>query len=427
MTNATWFLVIGGVLLFMAMTAARIQRLPLSTAIFYLVIGLVLGPSVLNQFHFNPLQHSAMLEVVTEIAVLISLFGAGLKLAAPVGARIWWLPFRLATISMLVTVALTAFVGVLLLDLPIGAAILLGGILAPTDPVLATEVQVKSPGDDNRLRFALTGEAGLNDGTAFPIIMLGLGILGLHDLGDGYQRWILVDVLWACTCGIGVGGVLGAITAWLISYFNESSDANSEFTEDFVGLGLIAVSYGLSLLMLGYGFLAVFAAGFMLHRTGLYLDKNDSKEQSADARLPAVDETVGAVRHMSNASLLLVGQLERIGEVALLLIVGGMIFPDSLQIEFVIFAAILIFVVRPVAVLIGLFGSPGAFVTKAAIGWFGIRGIGSFYYLMYAIQHGLDDVTATRLVSVVIVVVATSILLHGVSVTPLMRLYSNRT
>jgi NhaP-type Na+/H+ or K+/H+ antiporter len=275
MTASIWFLLTGAVLLFMAITAARLERMPLSTAFVYLAIGMVLGPTVANQFHFNPLEHSGVLEVFTEIAVLISLFGAGLKLAAPVGHRIWWTPFRLATVSMVVTVGLVTLAGMWLLDLPLGAAVLLGAILAPTDPVLATEIQVRGTHDDDRVRFALTGEAGLNDGTAFPMVMLGLGLLGLHELGEHFAHWWLLDVAWATACGLGVGGALGAATAWLMHRL-ALRGMHTAFTENFAGLGLIALSYGLSLLLYGYGFLAVFAAAFMLHRTEARLGPLDT-------------------------------------------------------------------------------------------------------------------------------------------------------
>ena len=425
MSNATWFLIIGAVLLFMALTAARIKRLPLSTAIVYLCVGAVLGPSFASQFHFNPLEHSALLEVITELAVIISLFAAGLKLAAPVGARIWWMPFRLATVSMVTTVGLTALVGVTLLDLPLGAAVLLGAILAPTDPVLATDVQVRGPGDDDRLRFALTGEAGLNDGTAFPMVMLGLGLLGLHDVGEHFTRWWLIDVLWACFCGLGVGGALGAGTAWVTRRL-AARGIYSEFTEDFLGLGLIALSYGLSLILLGYGFLAVFAAGFMLHRAEMRygMFSENPGELVRESRLNGSGSGDGS--HMSKVTLGFIEQLERLGEVALLILLGGMLFADSWQAAYIAAAVVLIFVIRPVSVFLGLIGSEGRFATKATVGWFGVRGIGSLYYLMYAIQHGLETSLAVKLVSVVLIAVTLSIVLHGITVTPLMKLYSKR-
>jgi len=425
MSNPTWFLLVGAVLLFMALTAARIKRLPLSTAIVYLGVGVVLGPSFANQFHFNPLEHSALLEVITELAVIISLFAAGLKLAAPVGARIWWVPFRLATVSMVTTVGLTALVGVALLDLPLGAAVLLGAILAPTDPVLATDVQVRGTHDDDRLRFALTGEAGLNDGTAFPMVMLGLGLLGLHDVGENFGRWWLVDVLWACFCGVAVGGALGAGTAWLTRRL-AARGIYSEFTEDFLGLGLIALSYGLSLLLLGYGFLAVFAAGFMLHRSEMRFGmfSEDREHLVRENRLDASSR--GDASHMSKVTLSFVEQLERMGEAALLILLGGMLFVDSWHGTYVAAALILLFLIRPLGVFVGLLGSEGSFATKATIGWFGVRGIGSLYYLMYAIQHGLETPHAVTLVSVVLIAVTLSIVLHGVTVTPLMKAYARR-
>ena len=426
MANVVWFLIIGAVLLFMALTAARIKRLPLSTAMVYLCVGVALGPSFANQFHFNPLEHSALLEIITELAVIISLFAAGLKLAAPFGARIWWIPFRLATASMVITVSLTALVGVTLLDLPLGAAVLLGAILSPTDPVLATDVQTRGAGDDDRLRFSLTGEAGLNDGTAFPMVMLGLGMLGLHDVGDHFSRWWLVDVLWASFCGLGVGSALGVGTAWVTRRL-AARGMHSEFTEDFLGLGLISLSYGLSLFLLGYGFLAVFAAGFVFHRAEMRFGilPEHGKEPVGEPGFDASSSAEGG--YMANVTLGFVEQLERLGEVVLLILLGGMLFVDSWQGAYVGVAVFLIFVIRPLCVFAGLVGSEGTFATKATIGWFGVRGIGSLYYLMYAIQHGLEPPIAVTLVSVVLITVTLSIVLHGITVTPLMRLYSRRT
>ena len=410
MITAAWFLVIGAVLLFMAVSAAHIQRMPLSTAIVYLIVGIVLGPTVSDRFHINPLEQSGVLEVVTEIAVLVSLFAAGLKLAAPVGHRIWWAPFRLATLSMVLTVAMTACAAAWLLDLPLGAAVLLGAVLAPTDPVLASEVQIRNVEDDDRLRFSLTGEAGMNDGTAFPMVMLGLGLLGLHDLGDAHARWWLIDVAWACFAGVLVGACCGKATAWAMHRLAERG-TKGEIMNNFTGLGLIAFSYGASLLLSGYGFLAVFTAGFMLHRTEARLATSANRAEPA---------------YMTKVSLHLVEQLERLFEVALLILVGGMLFSDSWQLSYVVFAGVLMLIVRPVSVFVGLAGSGEAWWTQSMIAWFGIRGVGSLYYLMYAIQHGVPQELALTLVSVVLVVVATSVFVHGISAAPLMRVHTDR-
>jgi NhaP-type Na+/H+ or K+/H+ antiporter len=412
MTHGAWFLMAGAVLLGMAFFAAKIERLPLTTAMFYLAAGLVLGPTALGLIHINPLEQSALLELITEIGVLISVFAAGVKLSPPVGDRLWWVPFRLASVSMLVSVALMAAVGVIVLGLPVGAAVLLGAVLAPTDPVLATDVQVKAPGDDDRLRFSLTAEAGLNDGTAFPMVMLGLGLMGLHELGDGFRLWWAIDVVWATLSGFAVGGALGAAAGWIAHRLSASGFSN-EFTEDLLGLGVIATAYGLSLLVLGYGFLAVFAAGFMLHRIETRLAAQASSRQP-DRPSPCA---------MSPVTLVFIEQLERLMEVALILLIGGMFFIDSWQAQYVFAALLLLIVIRPVSVVVGLAGSREPWKRQAAIGWFGVKGIGSLYYLMYAIGQGVPEDTAVTLISTVLIVVALSILLHGISVKPLLRVY----
>ncbi|MDQ4078177.1 MAG: cation:proton antiporter, partial [Chloroflexota bacterium] len=178
-----WFVIIGALLISVALAGSVMERLPLTSAMFYMALGVVLGPVGFGLIQFDPVAQAGILERLTEVVVIISLFSAGLKLRTPLHDGRWRLPVRLAFISMTVTVGLIALAGVTLLGLPIGAAVLLGAALAPTDPVLASDVQVRSPTDRDRLRFSLTGEAGLNDGTAFPFVMLGVGLLGLHELG----------------------------------------------------------------------------------------------------------------------------------------------------------------------------------------------------------------------------------------------------
>jgi NhaP-type Na+/H+ or K+/H+ antiporter len=167
----------------------------MSNAMLYLAAGFVLGPAGWAVVVLNPLTDAPILERVAEVAVLSSLFSVGLNLGQPLSNRDWLLPLLLAFVSVTRTVALIAVVGVLLLGLPPGAAILLGAILALTDPVVATAVQVESSGDRDRLRFSLTGEGGLNDGAAFPFVMLGLGLLGSARAGYGGWHWLAVDVV----------------------------------------------------------------------------------------------------------------------------------------------------------------------------------------------------------------------------------------
>jgi NhaP-type Na+/H+ or K+/H+ antiporter len=185
---ALWALIVGALLTTMALAGSLLQRLPLSTGMLYLAVGVGLGPAGWALLSPDPLLHAHALERAAEIAVLISLFAVGLKLGLPFSDKRWQLPLRLASTSMLVTIALVACIGAVGLGLPWGAAILLAGITAPTDPVLASDVQVIEANDRDRLRFSLSAEGGLNDGAAFPFVMLGLGLLGLHDLGHGGWR-----------------------------------------------------------------------------------------------------------------------------------------------------------------------------------------------------------------------------------------------
>ncbi|MBA3033542.1 MAG: cation:proton antiporter, partial [Gammaproteobacteria bacterium] len=254
MTNTQWFLLVGGLLLARGLTASLLKRLPVTPAIIYLAVGLLVGPMVLNVFHFNPLKESALLEVLTEVAVLISLFSAGVKMPVPVSFSRWRTPLLLASLSMAVSVGLVAAFAYYLLGLPLGAGILLGAILAPTDPVLASDVQIRHPGDRDQLRFTLTCEAGMNDGSAFPFVMLGLGLLGLHELGEFGVRWVLMDVLWATLGGIAIGVMSGAALGHLgwklrseprvCSQSSQPDESTSQMNERQERLGELVVAGG---------------------------------------------------------------------------------------------------------------------------------------------------------------------------------------
>jgi NhaP-type Na+/H+ or K+/H+ antiporter len=265
MTNvAVWALIVGALLMAMALSGSALRHLPLSTAMFYLPVGYAIGPAGLGLVHINLRADAPLLEHLTEAVVVVSLFSAGLKLSVALDDRTWLLPLRLASSAMVITVLLLTLLG-LAIGLPLGAAVLLGAILAPTDPVLASDVQVSNPQDRSRLRVALTGEGGLNDGSAFPFVMLGLGLMNLHPLGDFGLRWLLLDVLWAVGGGLAVGAALGTLMGRLVLHLRLRHQLALGY-DDFLALGLIALAYGLALLMLTYGFLAVFAAGVALRR-----------------------------------------------------------------------------------------------------------------------------------------------------------------
>ncbi len=408
------------------LSVSLLQRLPITPAMFYLAIGILLGPTVLNLFHFNPLEQSALLEVLTEIVVLISLFAAGVKMPAPIVFSKWRASILLASVSMVVTVGMVAAFSYYVLGLPLGAGVLLGAILAPTDPVLATDVQTRHAGDREPLRFTLTSEAGMNDGSAFPFVMLGLGLLGLHDLGEFTMRWVLVDVLWATTAGIIIGLVSGAALGY-VAHQLRRSEPHRDLMDNFLGLGLIGVATGLSLLVDAWAFLAVFFAAVSLRQTEYKLvsppegsDRPHPWLTESEAKAEGTSQDDPIPSSVSGGSLIFKEQLERLSEMMLVLLIGGTLFLDSWSLRGVSLALFLFLVARPVSVFIGLLGTQTSWATRAMVGWFGVRGIGSLYYLMYAIQHGLSEEVALELVSLTLIVVTLSIVAHGISVKPLM-------
>ena len=427
-----WFLVAGALLTLMALAGTMLKRLPLSASLLYLLAGVVVGPLGISLLVFDPVEQAAALEHLTEIVVSLSLFAAGLKLRLPLGDRRWWLPVRLAFVSMTLTVGLVALVGVFGLGLSLGASVLLGAILAPTDPVLAADVQVDTPDDRDRLRFSLTGEAALNDGTAFPFVMLGLGLLGLHDLGAGGWRWWAVDVLWAVAGGLGIGTLLGAATGALVLYLRKKH-REAVGTDDFLALGLVALAYGIAHEAHAYAFLAAFAAGLALRIVERrYSGTETVPEEVVDAAEgargdeAAVDEQQ-APAYMASAVLGFSEQLERIGTVALVVAIGAILPSVEIVWSVLWFVPVVLLVVRPVAVALGLLGARASRVQRGLVAWFGIRGIGSLYYLAYAITHGLDEATAWTLLVLTLATIATSVVVHGTSVTPLMAWYRRKT
>jgi len=424
-----WLILAGVLFVMMALSVTTLRRLPLTASILYLAVGVALGPVAFGVLRLDPLGDSRLVERVTEVAVIVSLFTAGLKLRLPLSDDRWRLTLRLAFVSMALTVGLIAAAGVFLLGLPVGAAVLLGAILAPTDPVLASDVQAEHAHDRDRLRFSLTGEAGLNDGTAFPFVMLGLGLLGLHDIGEYGWRWLAVDVLWAVAGGIAIGGALGTLVGrYVLHLRREHQEAVG--TDDFLALGLIALSYGAALLTHAYGFLAVFAAGVALRRVERLHSGDDPPEELKIAAMDgaaseAATDPEKAPAYMAQAVLGFNEQLERIGEVVVVIMVGAMLSAAYLSPDALWFVPLLLFGIRPVSVLLGLTGAHASPQKRRLIAWFGIRGIGSVYYLTYAVNHGLAAETARQLAALTLSAVAVSVVVHGVSVTPLMKLYES--
>ncbi|GAA4027052.1 cation:proton antiporter [Actimicrobium antarcticum] len=436
MENTTlWFTLVGTLLIAMGLLESLLHKLPFSPAMIYLPVGYALGPAGLGLVNLDPVRHAASLTLVTEIALLISLFTVGLKLRLPLSDRLWWLPVRLGTVAMLLTIGLLTAVGVIVLGLPLGPAVLLAAIIAPTDPVLASVVQVQDPGDHDRLRFSLSGEGGMNDGTTFPFVMIGLGLMGLPLAQRFTGLTAIGSVVWGIAGGLLCGWLVGRRVGRLVLYLR-SRHRLALGMEEFLTLGLIALSFGLAELIHSVGFVAVFATGVAMRRIEHKASgSNAVPEATVATAIPsreegAADRTVGAA-HMTETVLGFNQQLERLAEFVVVLMLGILLSGCGFSAEGVLVALVLLILVRPIAVNLSLLGARVTRSQRALITWFGIRGIGSLYYLMFALQYVAaarlgSQSLSERFVPLVLTVVAVSILMHGVTSTPLMQWYQQR-
>ena len=375
-------------------------------------LGLFLLPLPLPEVH--PLESPKLSEYLTELGVIVSLMGAGLKLDRHVGRTSWKSTWRLLAITMPLTIAATAMLGWWIVGLAPAAALLLGAAIAPTDPVLAADVQVGPPGAaledtenphdaEDEVRFALTSEAGLNDALAFPftnaaIAMATLGAAPANWLG----RWVLIDVVFKLAVGFGVGLLTGRVLGRLV--FGAEGDLQlAKAGEGFVALAATLVTYGVTELVGGYGFLAVFVAAVTLRRYEHDHEYHGTLHEFAE-------------------------QTERMLMIGLLLLLGGAVaggLLNGLTWREVLVAVAVLLVVRPITAWLALPRDCLERPEQAVVAVFGIRGIGSLYYLAYAL-NAAEFPEARQLWAIVGVIVLASIVAHGVAVTPAMRALDKR-
>lgn len=408
----TWFLLIGGLLVGMAFSSRLVQRLPLSPAMLYLLAGFLIGPGGAGLLTVDIVGDSNIITLAAEIAVLVTLFAVGLRLQTAWPA--WRIPMRLATLGMLITIAVTALAAIVLLGLPLPWALLLAAILAPTDPVLASDVQIQESGQRDAVRFSLTAEGGINDGAAFPAVLLALGLIGTHPLGAFWARWWAIDVVWAIAGGLAIGWGCGRVVAALLRRMRASGKP-LEY-EEFLVLGVIALTYGLALLLRTYGFLAVFAAGLALAHATKGIRDVPAKPSPAPQVPVALSERLLAWS----------AQGERLIEVVLVILIGALAGTVSWTWQLAVFALALMLIARPLAVFATIRGSEMPPAQRRLIAWFGIRGIGSLYYLSFAIDHGVRSPFESMVANATLAAIVVSIVAHGVSATPLMRWHGNR-
>lgn len=390
-------LVIGLLLLMVTLGSGWIARLPLSYALIYLFVGIALSPYGFNLIQIRP--DANFLERVAEIVVLISLFSCGLKMNRPMRFWAWRSTTRLIGLLMPITIFSVAAIAHYILKLEWGLAILLGAILAPTDPVLASEVQLADPNDRDELRFGITSEGGLNDALAFPFVYFGIHSIEKGDWRTWFREWLLIDVIWAIAAGIVVGFLVAKAVKWLDKKL-EPFRTPDDLMEDFVALSAIFITYALTELVNGYGFLAVFVAGIAMRR-----------RRNAE---------------YTRNQLHFIERLEKLAEIGTILLLGSLLrFQPMLRYagDAFVIAFSLIFVIRPIGTWISTIGLNIHPATRWLYGWFGIRGVGSIYYLAYVFGHGLKGDDGEQIAWITFWTIVISVLLHGVTSTPLMRWY----
>ncbi len=394
-------LVIGILLLIVTLGSGWISRLPLSYALIYLLVGIGLGPYGVKLIELRP--DAQFLERLTEFVVIVSLFSCGLKMNRPLQLWAWNSTARLIGFLMPISIFSIAAVGHFFLSLDWGAAILLGAILAPTDPVLASEVQLAHLDDRDELRFGLTSEGGLNDALAFPFVYFGIYSLKDGNWPNWFSQWVAVDVIWATAAAIVMGILVAKAVTWIDKRLQRYRPAD-ELIEDFIALSTILLTYSLTEVVNGYGFLAVFVSGIVVQRS--YRDPEKPLSQ-----------------------LRFTERIEKLMEVATILLLGSLLRLKPMlafAADTMLVAGLLFFLIRPLGAWISTIGSPLHPASRWLCGWFGIRGVGSIYYLTYAFGKGLKGELGEQIAWITFSTIVISVILHGISSTPLMNWYERR-
>lgn len=438
MTFTVWVAVLGAVLLTLALTSSYLRWMPVTTSAMCLVLGVAIGPMGLGVLKLDISDSSVWMEHLTEVAVVFSLFVSGLKLRLPLKDRTWRVAYGLAGPVMILCIAGLCLALHYLFGLGWGVSMLIGAMLAPTDPVLAALVQVNDARDDDRVRFGFSGEAGLNDGTAFPFVILGL--LMLHEDGSGFLGdWLLRNVLWAVPAGLLVGYWMGrGIGKLTLSMRIRNADSTLS-PNDYLALALIALAYVVAEWIQGYGFLSVFAAGLGLRQAEVKSTDEAAPpaehlvqpvvghetvdpQQAVLGDTESLDDSQLAAGVMMSDMLAFGSLVERSMEVFLVTLLG-VVMATHWDSRALLISALLFIVIRPLSVLIvpwrRLLDTP----QRLLIGWFGIRGIGSLFYLFFALNHELQPEVAQLCINLTLSVVALSILVHGVTTQPTLAWY----
>jgi len=393
--------VIGIAALGMAWMPAFTKRTGISYAILYTLGGVLiylLFPNLLPPAY--PQKNLTYTMHLTELVVIISLMGTAIKIDRPFKWKSWQSPLRLVTIGMVGCIGIAGLMGYAFFNLNVASALLLGAVLAPTDPVLASDVQVGPPNENIRFetKFALTAEAGMNDSLAFPFVLLAIALCNMGKTNVNLWEWLGYDVLLRMVVGLVVGYLIGKLLGYII--FTMSDRFNVLETRDgFVALSLTLMVYGIAELLHGYGFVAVFLAGLTLRNYEVGHKYHDKLHAFTD-------------------------QSERIMLAIVLILFGGSLLSGALAgltWPMVVFSLMFILIVRPLTSYLSLLACKQVHsAEKWVISFFGIRGMGSIFYLAYAMKEAQFP-HADKLWTIVTFIVLLSILIHGLTATRVMQ------
>lgn len=371
-----------------------LNKVKMSYSIFYLLLGFMFYSLPLELPWPNPIWEEGVAVRLTELVIIVALMGSGLKIDHAFSFRKWRNPFRLISITMLISIGCMAFIAWWLLGFDPASAILLGAVLAPTDPVLAADVQVGPPmeGKNDEVRFSLTAEAGMNDGMAFPFTWLAIAAAMYYNTSEDWiSTWIWKDLLYRTLAGLGAGYLLGKGIAYLFFRLPKNG-SDSTPKEGFVAISSTLFVYGITELIHGYGFLAVFVAAVVIRNYEMQHEYHKTLHSFTD-------------------------QTEKILMIILLLLFGGSLsigILDSLSWKMAWIGIGFVLLLRPLAGFLGLVGTGLELKKKSAISFFGIKGIGSFFYLSFALKHADFNYTE-ELWAFVSFIVLFSIIVHGLT------------
>jgi len=392
-----------GLALFAAIGALSHEReRAFSASIIYLGLGIVtaLALALLEIDPIDPFKDATLVEHLSELALIVAIFTTALGIERKLSWHGWRPVVGLLAVVMPLSIAAVAAFGVHAMGLSLGAAIILGAALAPTDPVLAGDVGVEPPGEDSEPEpnFNLGTEASLNDGLASPFVLLGIFVAGEGGT-DWIAEWALADVLYGALIATGLGLLGGRLMGALAIRLRDAQLLDQRL-DIYFAIPTVLVLFGLTEVVGAYGFVAVFWAGFAFRRYEFDHEYN---------------------RHVHDGAEV----VEKFGELLVILLLGSMVTLAGLEAPGVagwLLVPLLLLVLRPGLVL-GLFArSRMSGRERTFVAWFGVRGVAALYYGALAIGTGVLSASEEKTVFWTIAVcVMVSLVVHGVTAASLTR------